>query len=144
LVSALEYGGASAAAILPLVLQLGKNVSPEEYSSIIIGPLCKLFASPDRGTRMALLDHLSDFSEKLDKKIVADKIWPHLVICVIYLYISHADPYFLRFVSKQGSQTLLPLSGKQLSNPSASSHSKFVHESYSIHSHTRLKITSAE
>ncbi|KAJ7251828.1 armadillo-type protein [Mycena haematopus] len=78
LVSALEYGGASAATILPLVLRFGKNVSPEDYPTVILAPLVKLFASPDRGTRMALLDHLPEYAEKLDKKTVDSKIWPHL------------------------------------------------------------------
>ncbi|KAJ7287403.1 armadillo-type protein [Mycena rebaudengoi] len=78
LVSALEFGGASAATILPLVLRFGKNVSPDDYPTVIIGPLVKLFASPDRGTRMALLDHLPEYAEKLDKKTVDSKIFPHL------------------------------------------------------------------
>ncbi|KAG6370974.1 armadillo-type protein [Boletus reticuloceps] len=77
LVTALEYGGASAATIVPLVLQFGKNVSPDEYMNIL-GPLIRLFASPDRGTRMALLDSLSDYADKVDKKAVVDKIWPNL------------------------------------------------------------------
>ena len=64
LVTALEYRGASAATIVPLVLQFGKNVSPD---------------GPDRGTRMALLDNLSEYAERLDKKAVVDKIWPNLV-----------------------------------------------------------------
>ena len=79
LVTALEYGGASAATIVPLVLQFGKNVSPDEYINVILGPLIRLFASPDRGTRMALLDNLSEYAERLDKKAVVDKIWPNLV-----------------------------------------------------------------
>lgn len=82
LVSALERGGAStsAASIVPLLLQLGKNVpTDEEYKTVVIGPLVSLFASPDRGVRMALLDNLDDFKEKMDKKIVVDKVWPHLV-----------------------------------------------------------------
>ncbi|KAG6857787.1 hypothetical protein H0H87_004203 [Tephrocybe sp. NHM501043] len=78
LVTALEYGGASAAAILPLVLQFGSNVSPEEYPTVILVPLIKLYASPDRGNRMALLDHLPEYADKLDKKTVSDKIFPHL------------------------------------------------------------------
>ncbi|KAI0093158.1 ARM repeat-containing protein [Irpex rosettiformis] len=78
LASALEFGGASAAIILPLLLQLGQNVSPQDYSSVILVHLVKLYASPDRGTRMALLDHLSEYADKLDKKIVSDKIWPNL------------------------------------------------------------------
>ncbi|KAG6886293.1 hypothetical protein C0993_006703 [Termitomyces sp. T159_Od127] len=78
LVTALEYGGASAAMILPLVLQFGAHVSPGEYPSVILAPLTKLYASPDRGTRMALLDHLPEYAEKLDKKTVSEKIFPHL------------------------------------------------------------------
>ncbi|KAF9518113.1 hypothetical protein BS47DRAFT_1338700 [Hydnum rufescens UP504] len=78
LVSALDHGGASANAILPLVIQLGKSVPPNDYSSLVLGPVVKLFASPDRGTRMALLDHLPEFVDKLDQKTVVDKIWPHL------------------------------------------------------------------
>ena len=71
--------------MVPLVLQFGKNVPPEDYSSVILGHLVKLFASPDRGTRMALLDQLADYADKLDKKTVSDKIWPSLVkLCVFY------------------------------------------------------------
>ena len=84
LLSALEYGGASAAAILPLVLQFGKNVSPEEYPKVILAPIIKLFASPDRGTRMALLEHLPEYVDSLDKKAVSDKIFPHLVSNSLY------------------------------------------------------------
>ncbi|KAH9485238.1 putative inactive serine/threonine-protein kinase scy1 [Psilocybe cubensis] len=78
LLSALEFGGASAAAILPLVLQFGANTSPEEYPKVILAPIIKLYASPDRGTRMALLEHLPEYIDKLDKKAVSDKIFPHL------------------------------------------------------------------
>ncbi|KXN90149.1 N-terminal kinase-like protein [Leucoagaricus sp. SymC.cos] len=78
LVSALEFGGASAATILPLVIQFSKNMPPEDYPTTIVTPLVKLYASPDRGTRMALLDHLPDYIDKLDKKTVSDKIFPHL------------------------------------------------------------------
>lgn len=82
LVSTLERGGAStsAASIVPLLLQLGKNVpTDEECITVVIGPVVSLFASPDRGVRMALLDNLHDFKDKMDKKMVVDKVWPHLV-----------------------------------------------------------------
>ena len=69
----------SGSTILPLAVQLGKNVSPEEYTKTIIEPVIKLFASPDRGTRMALLDILPEFANKLDKQTVSNKVWPHLV-----------------------------------------------------------------
>ena len=76
--NALEFGGATANAILPIVLQLGTHSSPADYPTVVLGPVTKLFASPDRGTRMALLDHLPEYVEKLDNKTVVDKIWPHL------------------------------------------------------------------
>lgn len=91
LVSALQYGGASAPAILPLVLQMGKSVAPQDYSSVILVHLVKLYASPDRGTRLALLEHLSEYADKLDKKTVGEKIWPHLVrfLLVIVVFSWH-------------------------------------------------------
>ncbi|KAF9528532.1 ARM repeat-containing protein [Crepidotus variabilis] len=78
LLSALEYGGANAATILPLVLQFGTNVTPEDYPKLILTHIIKLYGSPDRGTRMALLEHLPEYIDKLDKKAVSDKIFPHL------------------------------------------------------------------
>lgn len=77
--SALEFGGATASTILPIVLQLGVHAPPSDYPTIVLAPITKLFTSPDRGTRMALLEHLSEYADKLDKKTVADKIWPNLV-----------------------------------------------------------------
>ena len=50
-----------------------------KYGDAIVTPLVKLFASPDRGIRMALLDHLPEYADKLDKKTVDSKIFPHLV-----------------------------------------------------------------
>ncbi|KAG1717547.1 hypothetical protein EDB19DRAFT_1900024 [Suillus lakei] len=66
LASALEFGGVSAA----------NHRAPDDYGLIIVAPLAKLFASADRGTRIVLLDSLPDFTEKLDKETVVNKIWP--------------------------------------------------------------------
>ncbi|KAG1849720.1 hypothetical protein F4604DRAFT_1934735 [Suillus subluteus] len=62
---ALEFGSASAATI---VLQFRKNVAPNNYGSLIITPLVKLFASANRSTCITLPDNLPDFIENLDKK----------------------------------------------------------------------------
>ncbi|KAI0031234.1 armadillo-type protein [Vararia minispora EC-137] len=67
-----------AAAIIPLVVQIGKGVPEDDYAKVVLEPLIKLFASPDRGTRMALLDVLLELAPKLDKRMVSDKIWPNL------------------------------------------------------------------
>ena len=75
----------SAPSIVPLVIQLGTYVSSDEYKTLVLQPVVKLFANPDRGTRMALLDALPEFADKLDKQIVSEKIWPHIVsLCGLY------------------------------------------------------------
>ncbi|KAH9044179.1 armadillo-type protein [Lactarius hengduanensis] len=68
----------SAPSIVPLVVQLGSYALPDEYKTLVLEPLVKLFSNPDRGTRMALLDALPEFADKLDKQMVSDKIWPNL------------------------------------------------------------------
>lgn len=65
--------------MLPLILHLSTNVPPSDYDSLVMTPLVKLFASPDRGTRMALLDHLPEYADKIDHKVVVTDVWPHLV-----------------------------------------------------------------
>jgi SCY1-like protein 1 len=69
----------SAPSIVPLVIQLGAYVPSDEYKNLVIEPIIKLFANPDRGTRMAILEVLPEFADKLDKQTVSEKIWPHLV-----------------------------------------------------------------
>jgi hypothetical protein len=69
----------SASSIIPLVIQLGTYVPSDEYRTLVLEPVVKLFANPDRGTRMALLDALPDFADKLDKQTVSEKVWPHVV-----------------------------------------------------------------
>ena len=72
----------SAPSIIPLVIQLGIYVPSDEYKSLVLDPVIKLFANPDRGTRMAILEVLPEFADKLDKQTVSEKIWPHLVSMV--------------------------------------------------------------
>ncbi|KZV89648.1 ARM repeat-containing protein [Exidia glandulosa HHB12029] len=80
LVSALEFGGANAASLLPIVLDIGKSAPPSGKGATPawLAAVVKLFASPDRGTRMALLEHLPSYADTLDNKLVAEKVWPHL------------------------------------------------------------------
>lgn len=70
---------APSGAMLPLVLELGKLVPPAEYIKMVLDPVIKLFASTDRGTRMALLDGLGEYVDKLDQRMVSERMWPHLV-----------------------------------------------------------------
>ena len=79
----------SAPSIIPLVIKLGTYVSSDEYKTLVLEPIVKLFANPDRGTRMAMLDVLPDFADKLDKQKVSEMVWPHLVSRVVHATIEN-------------------------------------------------------
>ena len=89
--NALEFSGAPALQIIPLILQLGVHAPEEEQRTVVINPILKLYASQDRGTRMALLENLDAYADKLDKSAVSDKIWPHLVCLLFLLITQHAQ-----------------------------------------------------
>lgn len=79
LLHSLSLPTAPSSAMLPLVLELGKAVPPADYVRLVLEPVIRLYSSPDRGTRMALLDGLEQYVDKMDQKIVVEKVWPHLV-----------------------------------------------------------------
>lgn len=78
LVKAFEFGPGGPA-LLPLILTLGNTLPQADYTSSIVQPLIRMFATPDRAMRMALLEGLPSYADKLDQKTVTDKIWPNLV-----------------------------------------------------------------
>lgn len=78
LVQAFEFGGGGPA-LLPLILSLGESLPEKEYSASIVQPLIRMFATPDRAMRMALLEGLDKFADKLTSKDVVERVWPHLV-----------------------------------------------------------------
>ncbi len=79
LLHSLSLPTAPSSAMLPLVLELGKAVPRGDYGKLVLEPVIRLFSSPDRGTRMALLDGLGEYADRMDQKIVVEKVWPHLV-----------------------------------------------------------------
>lgn len=79
LLHSLSLPTAPSGAMLPLVLELGKHVPPSEYAKTVLESVVRLYTSPDRGTRMALLDGLPEYADKLDQRTVVDKVWPNLV-----------------------------------------------------------------
>lgn len=103
LLHSLSLPSAPSGAMLPLVLELGKLVPPAEYAKMVLDPVIKLYASPDRGTRMALLDGLGEYSDKLDKSTVSEKVWPHLIT-------GFADT--VPVIREATLKAIFPLSGK--------------------------------
>ncbi|PWY99825.1 hypothetical protein BCV70DRAFT_200734 [Testicularia cyperi] len=65
--------------LLPLVLTLGQPLPQDEWNAGVVPPLLKAYASPDRSTRMVLLENLPLYAERMDSKTVVDKLWPNLV-----------------------------------------------------------------
>lgn len=61
-----------------MVLKIGEKLSDEEWESTITPCIVRLFAVPDRATRVFLLDNLPKMIDHLSNKIVNDKIFPEI------------------------------------------------------------------
>ncbi|KAG0295803.1 hypothetical protein BGZ97_004729, partial [Linnemannia gamsii] len=79
LVQALEYGSGGAKVLAPIV-KIGANLEEQEYETLISNVLVKMFASTDRSIRLSLLENLSGFIERINKKVVNEKIFPSMAL----------------------------------------------------------------
>lgn len=57
------------------MFKLGRLLDDEEYQHRIVPCLVKLFSSPDRSTRVKLLERIDEFAPHLKPQIVNDKIY---------------------------------------------------------------------
>ncbi|XP_074648786.1 N-terminal kinase-like protein [Tubulanus polymorphus] len=78
LLNAFEYGNAGSAVLTPL-FKIGKYLETDEYQKKIVPCVVKLFSSPDRATRVKLLQQVEHFVEHLDIATVNNQIFPHVV-----------------------------------------------------------------
>lgn len=62
-----------------MVLTIGEKLSDEEWASTITPSIVRLFAVPDRATRVFLLDNLPKMITHLSSKIVNDSIFPEMM-----------------------------------------------------------------
>lgn len=76
LVSALQFGSASGAKVLTLVLSIGKSLSDEDFQSTVLPTLIKLYASNERAVRVTLLKNLFMYIHRIDDKVVNRDIFP--------------------------------------------------------------------
>ncbi|KAG0351329.1 hypothetical protein BGZ54_003318 [Gamsiella multidivaricata] len=79
LVHALEYGSGGARVLAPIV-KIGASLDEQEYEVLISNVLVKMFASTDRTIRLSLLENLGGFIERINKKVVNDKIFPSMAL----------------------------------------------------------------
>ncbi|XP_014787846.1 N-terminal kinase-like protein isoform X1 [Octopus bimaculoides] len=78
LLDAFQYGNAGSAVLAPL-FKVGKLLQSEEYQKKIVPCVIKLFSSPDRATRVKLLQQIEFFVEHLQTPTVNDQIFPHVI-----------------------------------------------------------------
>ncbi|CAI6338211.1 unnamed protein product [Periconia digitata] len=78
LLKSVEFGGGGAK-VFSTVMQIGTKLSDEEYESQIMPVVVRLFANPDRGIRVFLLNNLPLMIDHLPQKVVNDKIFPQMV-----------------------------------------------------------------
>ncbi|GAB1599861.1 N-terminal kinase-like protein [Argonauta hians] len=78
LLDAFQYGNAGSAVLAPL-FKVGKLLQTEEYQKKIVPCVIKLFSSPDRATRVKLLQQIEFFVEHLQTPTVNDQIFPHVI-----------------------------------------------------------------
>ncbi|KAF2025452.1 ARM repeat-containing protein [Setomelanomma holmii] len=78
LLKSVEFGGGGAK-VFSTVMQIGQKLSDDEYETRITPVVVRLFANPDRGIRVCLLDNLPLMIDHLPQKVVNDKIFPQMV-----------------------------------------------------------------
>ncbi|KAF1835075.1 ARM repeat-containing protein [Decorospora gaudefroyi] len=78
LLKSVEFGGGGAK-VFGTVMQIGQKLSDDEYETQITPVVVRLFANPDRGIRVCLLDNLPLMIDHLPQKLVNDKIFPQMV-----------------------------------------------------------------
>ncbi|ETN68432.1 HEAT repeat protein, partial [Necator americanus] len=72
-----EYGDAGPNILIPL-FKLGRLLDENEYQRRVVPCLVKLFGSPDRTTRVKLLERIDEFAPHLSSQVVNEKIFTNL------------------------------------------------------------------
>lgn len=62
-----------------MVLKIAAKLSNEDFDAKITPFIVRAFANPDRAIRVCLLDSLPLMIERLQQKMVNDKIFPQIV-----------------------------------------------------------------
>ncbi|GFO35647.1 N-terminal kinase-like protein [Plakobranchus ocellatus] len=78
LLTAFEYGNAGSSVLAPL-FKIGKHLETNEYQAKIVPCVVKLFSSPDRATRVKLLQQIEFFVEHLQSDTVNSQIFPNVI-----------------------------------------------------------------
>ncbi|KAI8388165.1 uncharacterized protein BYT42DRAFT_642429 [Radiomyces spectabilis] len=77
LTKAFEFGSGGAKA-LNAILKIGDQLANDEYEKIIVAPIVRMFASPDRAIRISLLENMQRFISHIPNKVVVNQIFPNV------------------------------------------------------------------
>ncbi|PVU93963.1 hypothetical protein BB559_003125 [Furculomyces boomerangus] len=77
LIKLINFGGNPQA--LPTVISIGKMLSQDDFGTLVLPAITKLFSSNDRLIRYTLLKHLGDYINELTNDIVLKTIYPNYV-----------------------------------------------------------------
>ncbi|VDP86361.1 unnamed protein product [Echinostoma caproni] len=75
LLNGLRYGSAGIEALIP-VLRIIPLLTESEFEAAVLPCLVQLFASPERATRVRLLEQLPNFVQNVPPKVVDSQIFP--------------------------------------------------------------------
>lgn len=98
LIKAFEFGSGGAK-VLSSILKVGEHLSDEEYENVVIQPIVRMFASPDRAIRVSLLENMHKFIDHMSNKMVTNQVFPNVVSIILVLYSQHYSCYCRQRVS---------------------------------------------
>jgi SCY1-like protein 1 len=78
LLKSFEFGGGGGK-VFTIILSIAEKVSDEDFERDIQPVIIRMFSSQERGVRMCLLENLNRVIERLNPKIVNDKVFPNMV-----------------------------------------------------------------
>ncbi|KAI2640101.1 armadillo-type protein [Xylaria nigripes] len=78
LLKSVEFGGGGPKAF-GLVMKIATKLTNDDFEARVQPVVVRLFGNPDRAIRVCLLENLPLMIDRLPKKVVSDKIFPHMV-----------------------------------------------------------------
>ena len=78
LLKSFEFAGGGGK-VFTIILSIAEKLSDDDFERDIQPVIIRMFASQERGVRMCLLENLNRVIERLNPKIVNDKIFSNMV-----------------------------------------------------------------
>lgn len=100
LIKAFEFGSGGAKA-LSAIVKVGEHLSDEEYESVVIQPIIRMFASPDRAIRVSLLENMPKFIDHMTNKMITNQVFPHIVSWHLFMQLLFVFVFIYIFIGNR-------------------------------------------